>query len=105
MTVGMVRSCHLFGIVRNSALGSVIVETRLMGDFLTTYATVQPDKPAVIEHPPGGQAAVVTFSQLEERANRQANALLALGSGPGQKVLWCGPNSVGVVEAVNATRK
>jgi acyl-CoA synthetase (AMP-forming)/AMP-acid ligase II len=82
-----------------------MVETGLMGDFLTVYATVQPDKPAVIEHPPGGDAIVVTFAELEARANRLANALIALGAGPGQKVIWCGPNSMGVVEVVNAARK
>jgi fatty-acyl-CoA synthase/long-chain acyl-CoA synthetase len=82
-----------------------MVETSVMGDYLTTYATVQPDKPAVIEHPPDGDAIVLTFAQLEERANRLANTLLSLGSGPGQKVLWCGPNSIGVAEIVNASRK
>jgi acyl-CoA synthetase (AMP-forming)/AMP-acid ligase II len=82
-----------------------MVETLLMGDFLTIYAAVQPDKPAVIEHPRGGDAVVVTFAELEERANRLANALIALGSGPGQKVIWCGPNSLGVVDVVNAARK
>jgi fatty-acyl-CoA synthase/long-chain acyl-CoA synthetase len=76
-----------------------------MGDFLSIYAAVQPDKPAVIEHPPGVDAVVVTFAELEERANRLANALIALGSGPGQKVIWCGPNSLGVVDVVNAARK
>jgi fatty-acyl-CoA synthase/long-chain acyl-CoA synthetase len=76
-----------------------------MGDFLTIYAAVQPDKPSVIEHPPGSDAVVVTFAELEERANRLANAFLAVGCGPGQKVIWCGPNSIGVVEVVNAARK
>jgi acyl-CoA synthetase (AMP-forming)/AMP-acid ligase II len=76
-----------------------------MGDFLTTYAAVQPDKPAVIEHAPGADAVVITFAELERSANRLANVLISLGSGPGQKVLWCGPNSLGVVEVVNAARK
>jgi fatty-acyl-CoA synthase/long-chain acyl-CoA synthetase len=82
-----------------------MVETLLMGDFLTTYATVQPDKPAVIEHPPHGAAVVISFAELEARANRLANVLIGLGSGPGQKVVWCGPNSIGVAEVVNAARK
>ena len=76
-----------------------------MGDFLTTYAGVQPGKPAVVEHPPASGPTIVTFAELESRANRLANALLSLGCGPGRKVLWCGPNSIGVVEIVNATRK
>jgi fatty-acyl-CoA synthase/long-chain acyl-CoA synthetase len=82
-----------------------MVETPAMGDFLSIYAAVQPDKPAVIEHPPGGDAAVVNFAELEERANRLANVLIALGAGPGRKLVWCGPNSLGVVEVVNAARK
>ena len=34
-----------------------------------------------------------------------ANVLLSLGSGPGRKVIWCGPNSPEVVAIMNATRK
>jgi long-chain acyl-CoA synthetase len=74
-------------------------------DFLSNHAAVQPDKPAVIDHPSDGDAVMVTFAGLEQRANRLANVLIALGSGPGRKVLWCGPNSLGVVEVVNAARK
>jgi acyl-coenzyme A synthetase/AMP-(fatty) acid ligase len=36
---------------------------------------------------------------------RVANLLLRLGTGPGRKVLWCGPNSAEVVAVMNATKK
>ncbi len=61
-------------------------------DILTIYAQAQPDKPGVIDDKPDGTVVVWTYAELEAQANRVANLLLALGVGPGQKVLWCGPN-------------
>src|SRR5260221_2127983 len=76
-----------------------------MPDLLTIYASTQPDKPAVIDDQ--GSAGIVswTYAQLEAEANRLANALMSVGVGPGQKVIWCGPNSPQVVAVTNATRK
>src|SRR5215510_7034176 len=76
-----------------------------MQDLLTIYASAQPDKPAVIDDQ--GSAGIVawTYAQLETEANRLANALASLGVGPGEKVIWCGPNSAQVVAVINATRK
>jgi long-chain acyl-CoA synthetase len=76
-----------------------------MPDLLTVYASAQPDKPAVIDDQ--GSAGIVawTYAQLEAEANRLANALMSVGLGPGQKVIWCGPNSPQVVAVMNATRK
>jgi len=76
-----------------------------MPDLLTLYASAQPDKPAVIDDQ--GSAGIVTwtYAQLEAEANRLANALKSAGVGPGQKVIWCGPNSPQVVAVMNATRK
>ena len=34
-----------------------------------------------------------------------ANALLSLGVRPGEKIIWCGPNSPQVVAAICASRK
>jgi acyl-CoA synthetase (AMP-forming)/AMP-acid ligase II len=76
-----------------------------MPDILTIYAASQPDKPAVIDDR-GDQGVVSwTYAGLEAEANRLASALVALGAGPGQKVIWCGPNSPQVVAAMNAARK
>ncbi len=74
-------------------------------DILTIYAQAQPDKPGVIDDKPDGSVVTWTYAELEARANRVANLLLSLGAGPGQKVLWCGPNSPEVVAVINAARK
>ncbi len=76
-----------------------------MPDLLSIYAATQPDKPAVIDDRGGEGIVCWTYAQLEAEANRLANALAAIGVGPGQKVIWCGPNSPQVVAVVNATRK
>ncbi len=76
-----------------------------MPDFLTSYAESQPDKPAVIDDRGSGEPLRWTYRELEERSNRLAHALASLGVGPGEKVIWCGPNSPQVVAAIGATRK
>src|ERR1700734_3972118 len=76
-----------------------------MTDTLSMYAQSQPDKPGVIDDKPDGTVVIWTYAELEARANRVANLLLSLGARPGQKVLWCGPNSPEVVAVMNATRK
>ena len=74
-------------------------------DFLAAYARSQPGKPAVVDDKPDGTVVTWTYADLEARANRVANLLLSLGAGPGEKVLWCGPNSPEVVAVMSATRK
>jgi acyl-CoA synthetase (AMP-forming)/AMP-acid ligase II len=76
-----------------------------MPDILSAYAASQPDKPAVIADDGRGPAIRWTYAQLEAEASRLAHALAALGAGPGQKVIWCGPNSPQVVAAIAAIRK
>ncbi len=76
-----------------------------MPDILSVYAQSQPDKLAVIDDKPDGTVVSWTYAELEARANRLANLLLALGAGPGAKILWCGPNSLQVVAVMNAARK
>jgi len=76
-----------------------------ISDLLTLYASSQPGKLAVIDDRPGARVVAWTYAQLEAEANRLANVLASLGVGPGEKVIWCGPNSPQVVAVVNATRK
>ena len=76
-----------------------------MLDTLSIYAQSQPDKPGVIEDKSDGTVVTWTYAELEAQSNRVANLLLSLGTGPGKKVLWCGPNSPEVVAVMNATRK
>ena len=74
-------------------------------DVLTVYASSQPGKLAVVDDRPGTGVVSWTYAELEAEANRLANALASLGVGPGEKVIWCGPNSPQVVAVINATRK
>jgi len=79
-------------------------------DMLTLYAKSQPNKPAVIDDRPAagghpGRLEQRSFAELEDDANRLANALFALGVKPGQKVVWCGQNSIGIVRMMHAARK
>jgi acyl-CoA synthetase (AMP-forming)/AMP-acid ligase II len=74
-------------------------------DFLTTYARLHPDKPAVIDDRPGAEPKFWSFAELNGQANRLGNALLGLGVAPGDKVIWCGQNSLGVVRMMHAARK
>src|SRR5215469_11067120 len=76
-----------------------------MQDILSVYAETQPDKPGVIDDKGDGNVVTWTYAESEAQSNRVANALAGLGSGPGKKVIWCGPNSPEVVAVMNATRK
>ena len=76
-----------------------------MPDILGMYAQSQPDKPGVIDDKPDGTVVMWTYAELDAQANRIGNLLLSLGVSPGQKVLWCGPNSPEVVAVMSATRK
>ena len=74
-------------------------------DILTVYAGTQPDKLAVIDDKGDGDIVQWTYAEFEIEANRLGNVLLSLGAQPGQKVIWCGPNSLPVVAIMSATRK
>ena len=76
-----------------------------MPDILGMYAQSQPDKPGVIDDKPDGTVVTWTYAELDAQANRIGNLLLSLGVSPGQKVLWCGPNSPEVVAVMSAARK
>ena len=76
-----------------------------MGDLLTAHAANQPDKTAVIDDRTGGDVRTLTYAELEARANQLVWALVDLGVRPGDKIVWCGQNSTGIVEVMNAARK
>jgi long-chain acyl-CoA synthetase len=46
-----------------------------------------------------------TYPELDDRVNRLANALLAEGVGPGDRLLWLGQNSFRVLESLLAAAK
>lgn len=76
-----------------------------MADVLSTLAAAQPDKLAVIDDRAGGGVRQLTYAELEQRSVALAEVLVDHGVTPGTKVVWCGQNSVGVVEVINAARK
>src|SRR5579872_5651971 len=73
-------------------------------DILSVHAGLQPDKVALIEDPPGGAVQSWTFASLDEWARRVAGALVSLGVAPGERVVWCGPNSATVVALIAGCR-
>jgi len=73
-------------------------------DVLTMHAAAQPDKPALVDDPPGGQARTWSFAALDQWARRVASALTALGVNPGDRVVWCGPNSATVMALIHGCR-
>ncbi len=76
-----------------------------MTDLLTAHAAAQPDKLAVVDDRGGGNVRKLTYAELEARSNQLSHVLVDLGVRPGQKIVWCGQNSQGIVEMVNASRK
>lgn len=62
-------------------------------DILAMHAEGRPDEPAVIEDPRGGDERVFSFRELNETANRVANALRGLGVEPQSKVITVGYNA------------
>jgi acyl-CoA synthetase (AMP-forming)/AMP-acid ligase II len=69
-------------------------------DILTLHAAVSPDKPALI----CGED-VLTYGAYDERSNRAARALIALGVQPGDRVAVMSFNSIAASEVSAGLRK
>jgi len=77
-----------------------------MTDTLTAQAELNGSAPAVIVDPRGGgRPSATTYAELNALANRLAHGLASLGASPGERVVWCGPNSLEVITTVHAARK
>lgn len=77
-----------------------------MTDSLTNQAEVNGHAPAVIVDPSGGgRPSATSYGELNLMANRLAHGLATLGARPGERVVWCGPNSLEVLTTVHAARK
>jgi long-chain acyl-CoA synthetase len=75
-------------------------------DLLTQHAEANGAHAAVIVDAAGGaHPSATSFADLEADANRLARALLASGARPGDRIAWCGPNSLQVITAFHASRK
>jgi acyl-CoA synthetase (AMP-forming)/AMP-acid ligase II len=75
-------------------------------DLLTQHAEANGDHAAVlVDAASGGRPSATSYADLEAAANRLAHALLELGAARGDRIAWCGPNSLEVVTTFHATRK
>ncbi len=75
-------------------------------DVLALHAASNPDGIAVIVDTSGGaRPSTTSFGQLNEMVNQCANGLLAAGARPGERLVWCGPNSLEVLVTIHAARK
>lgn len=71
-----------------------------LGDLLRRSAARFPDKPAVVT--PSG---MITFGQLDEKANRCANLLIAQGAKPGDRIATICSNSIDFIVVIFAIHK
>ena len=77
-----------------------------MTDSLTALADANPHAPAVlVDASGGGRPSATDYGTLEGLANRLAHGLTALGARAGERVVWCGPNSLEVITTLHAARK
>jgi long-chain acyl-CoA synthetase len=75
-------------------------------DVLAVHAAAQGDKIAVIVDASGGATpSTTTFAELNEMVNRLAHGLRAAGAQAGERLVWCGPNSLEVLATIHAARK
>jgi acyl-coenzyme A synthetase/AMP-(fatty) acid ligase len=77
-----------------------------MPDVLKLHADGSPDRLAVIvDASHGARFSTTTFAELNATVNRLAHGLLALGAESGDRIVWCGPNSLETIAVVHAARK
>jgi len=75
-------------------------------DALAVHAQQSGDRTAVIVDDSGGaRPSTTTFAELNQLVNRLAHGLLAAGARPGERLVWCGPNSLEVLATIHAARK
>jgi fatty-acyl-CoA synthase/long-chain acyl-CoA synthetase len=74
-------------------------------DVLALHASAKPQTPAVIDDRPDGRFLRWSYAELNQRSNRLAHRMLALGVRPLDRVIWCGMNSPEVVAMTHAARK
>ncbi|MDQ1447241.1 MAG: long-chain acyl-CoA synthetase [Actinomycetota bacterium] len=75
-------------------------------DALAVHAQQAPDKVAVVVDASGGAtASTTTFGELNAQVNQLAHGLLAAGARSGERLVWCGPNSLEVITTIHAARK
>ncbi|MBM4440816.1 MAG: AMP-binding protein [Candidatus Rokubacteria bacterium] len=63
------------------------------------------DKPALVDDRPDGTVRTWSYAEMNRAANRLARVFMDLGLKAGERFVWCGPNSPGVVFAGHARAK
>ncbi len=77
-----------------------------MPDVLKLHADGAPDRLAVIvDASHGAKFSTTTYAELNDLVNQLAHGLLALGAVAGDRIVWCGPNSLETIAVVHAARK
>jgi acyl-coenzyme A synthetase/AMP-(fatty) acid ligase len=76
-----------------------------MPDLLRLHADAGGERAAVVVDAAGGRPAVVSFAELNATVNRLAHAFRSLGMQRGERLVWCGPNSLEVMVTIHAARK
>ena len=75
-------------------------------DPLRIHAEANGEGVAVLVDQSGGaRPSSTSFGALNAAVNRCAHALRALGARPGERIVWCGPNSLEVLVTIHAARK
>src|SRR5450432_645332 len=75
-------------------------------DVLAVHAESRGDAVAVVVDDSGGaRPSTTTFRELNATVNQLAHGLLANGAERGQRLVWCGPNSLEVLVTIHAARK
>ena len=72
---------------------------------LSVQAERLADKAAVIDDRPGRPAIVWSYAELNRQANRLAHVFRDLDLKPGERFIWCGPNSPALVAVGYARAK
>ncbi len=77
-----------------------------MADLLAAHADATPDAPAVlVDATAGATPSATSFADLNTMVNRLAHGLGTLGAARGDRLVWCGPNSLEVIATIHAARK
>ena len=75
-------------------------------DALAQHAQQLGDRTAVVVDASGGaRPSTTTFAELNLLVNHLAHGLVAAGARPGERLVWCGPNSLEVLATIHAARK
>ena len=75
-------------------------------DVLSLHSGARGDATAVVvDGFAGARPSTTTFEELNREVNRLAHAMRALGTATGERVVWCGPNSLEVITTIHAARK